>query len=69
MLKTKKTLLKRIKISKTGKIMKKQSRTGHLKVKWNASKKYRKRGLDEQTNPGHKNIIKRLLGKHARKIS
>lgn len=67
-MKTKKTLLKRIKITKTGKILKKQVRTGHLKVKWDANKKYRKKGLSEQENPGHKRIIKRLLATHGRRI-
>jgi len=67
-LKTKKTLLKRVKITKTGKILKKQSRTGHLKAKWTASKKGRKSKRLIQHNKGHKKIIKRLLGKHGKNI-
>lgn len=61
-LKTKKTLRKRVKITKTGKIVKKQVRTGHLKRKWSASKKSRKTRLENQENSGHRKIIKNLLG-------
>jgi ribosomal protein L35 len=68
MLKTKKTLIKRIKISKTGKILKKQSNTGHLKEKWSTSRKHRKARIEEQTNTGHKKLFKKMLGKQARRI-
>jgi ribosomal protein L35 len=61
-LKTRKTLLKRIKVSKNGKLMKKQSRTGHLKVKWSTSRKFRKRLRLAQKNTGHIKTLKRLLG-------
>ncbi len=64
-LKTKKTLYKRIRKTKTGKIMRKQIRTGHLKVKWSAKKKYRKAKKKIQKNKGHIKKFNRMLGKHA----
>lgn len=65
-LKTKKTLLKRIKQSKTGKIIREQINTGHLKVKWDANKKYRKSKREVQENSGHIKKFKKMLGKHAK---
>mgnify|MGYP001598964703 CR=1 FL=1 len=41
-IKTKKTLTKRIKITKNGKLLRKQIGTGHLKVKWDSSRSHRK---------------------------
>lgn len=67
-LKTKKTLIKRIKISKSGKIVKSSTSVGHLKVKWDSSRKSRKSGLAIQTNKGHRKMFKRLLAKAGRKI-
>ncbi|MDC0449112.1 50S ribosomal protein L35 [bacterium] len=67
-LKTRKTLKKRVKITKSGKILKKQSRTGHLKVKWSADKKHRKGKRLVQHNKGHVRVIKRLLGKAGKGI-
>ena len=69
MVKTRKTLAKRIKITKGGKILKKQNRTGHLKRKWHASKKHRKTGLESVSSSGYIKKIKSLLGKGANKIS
>ena len=43
-LKTKKTLLKRIRKTKTGKLVRKQVRTGHLKAKWGSKKKPKNKG-------------------------
>lgn len=68
MTKTRKTLLKRVKITKSGKILKKQNRTGHLKRKWSASKKHRKTGLEEMSTRGYKRKVKTMLSKHGRKI-
>jgi ribosomal protein L35 len=62
-LKTKKTLAKRIKITKTGKIRKKAIEAGHLKVKWTASKKSRKGKATTQDNKGHRKMFKKMLGK------
>ena len=59
--KTLKTLQKRIKLSKNGKVMKKDVNTGHLKVKWSANKKFRKKGYSSQPNKGHTRIFKKLL--------
>lgn len=56
-----KTLQKRIKITKNGKIMTKAIRTGHLKSKWSANKKFRKQGLSEFTTKGYKKVFKKLL--------
>jgi large subunit ribosomal protein L35 len=67
-LKTKKTLAKRVKVTKTGKIVKKQSRTGHLKEKWTAGRKSRKTKRVKQKNKGHKKIFKKMLGKKAKGV-
>lgn len=67
-LKTRKTLSKRVKISKGGKIMKKQSRTGHLKVKWSSSRKFRKAKRLAQHNKGHIRSIKKMLARAGRNI-
>jgi len=56
-LKTKKTLAKRIKITKSGKILRKQIRTGHLFRKMDASRRMRKRRIQVQ---GSKRIVKKL---------
>ena len=61
-LKTKKTLSKRIKVSKTGKLIRKQINTGHLKAKWGSKKKFRKAKRQEQSNKGHVVKFKRMLG-------
>ena len=57
-LKTKKTLTKRIKVTKNGKLMRKQNRMGHLKIKMDSSRKLRKRQLSRIMN---KKVAKRLL--------
>jgi ribosomal protein L35 len=62
-LKTKKTLKKRIRVTKKGKIIKKQTRIGHLKRKWSTNHKFRKKKRESQDNIGHKKVIKKLLGK------
>lgn len=66
--KTKKTLMKRIKITKNGKIMRKQSNNGHLKVKMDSSRKHRKQLLGEQIDAGHIRMYKKLLGKQGRLV-
>lgn len=65
-MKTKKTLAKRVKITGSGKLLKNQSDTGHLKVKWSANKKTRKNKRLVQHNKGHIKIIKKLLGKYGK---
>jgi ribosomal protein L35 len=66
--KTKKTLMKRIKITKNGKIMHKQTRLGHLKRKMDASRKGRKNEMVSQTNYANKKRFKNLLSKAGRRI-
>jgi len=61
-LKTKQTLKKRIRVTKTGKIVRKQIRTGHLKVKWGTNKKHRKNKQATQDNKGNIIKLKRMLG-------
>ena len=67
-LKTKKTALKRVKITKSGKILRKQVRTGHLKRKWSTNKHHRKNTGADVSNIGHIKIFKQLLKKGAKKI-
>lgn len=67
-IKTKKTLMKRIKISKSGNIMRRQVGIGHLKSKWSTSKRFRKLKNSIQENVGHRKIIKRLLGSHSKGV-
>jgi len=64
-LKTKKTLLKRIRVTKNKKLVRGQVRTGHLKVKWGANKKFRKAKSKVIKNKGHKRKFRKMLGKHA----
>lgn len=68
-MKTKKTLLKRVKITKTGKILKKQNNNGHLNRKSSVNKSHRKDRLEKVERKGYKKQVKTLLGKHGRKIS
>ena len=65
-LKTRKTLLKRVKITKSGKLMKKLVGMGHLKVKASVDRKARKQMLTQQMNSGHKKMFKKLLAKNVR---
>ena len=67
-IKTKKTLLKRVKITSTGKIVKKQNGNGHLAIKKSANRKHRKDKRSVQLNTGHKKLIKSLLGTKGRGI-
>ena len=52
-----------MKITKSGKLLKKQSGTGHLKAKWSSSKKHRKNRTQIQPNKGHVKVLKTLLAK------
>lgn len=67
-IKTRKTLTKRVKITKGGKILRKQTRNGHLKRKMDASRKNRKSQVTAQENAGHRKVIKKLLAKAGRRI-
>ncbi len=65
-IKTKKTILKRIRITRKGKILKKNTRMGHLKIKFDASRKSRKSNIVSQDNKGHIKVIRKLVGKHGK---
>ena len=67
-IKTKKTLLRRVKITKTGKIMKKSVGMVHLKEKKSSPNKTRNSGISEQKNKGHKKMFKKMLNKHGKEI-
>ncbi|HCC41971.1 hypothetical protein A2473_03580 [candidate division WWE3 bacterium RIFOXYC2_FULL_42_13] len=67
-MKSKKTLLKRIRVTKNGKLMKKSVSIGHLKRKWSSSRKHRKTQMSEQLNRGHIKIIRSLLVKKGKGI-
>ncbi len=61
-LKTKKTLIKRIKITGNGKIMRKKVSTGHLKVKWSTSLRHRK-GRSQVVSSTHTKTLRAMLPK------
>lgn len=65
-LKTRKTLLKRVKITKNGKFMRKVVGMAHLKEKVSADRKAVKRKPREQVNKGHIKRFRKLLAKHSR---
>ncbi len=67
-LKTKRTLLKRVKITKSGKIVKKSIGMGHLKVKKSVANKQRNSSISEQENKGHRKMFRKLLNKHGKGI-
>ncbi|OGC50138.1 hypothetical protein A3A69_01465 [candidate division WWE3 bacterium RIFCSPLOWO2_01_FULL_37_15] len=67
--KTKKTLIKRIKITKRGKVLKKQNSNAHLKVKMSSSRKLRKKKVLTMNDKGHSKIFKKLLAKAGKRIS
>jgi ribosomal protein L35 len=65
-IKARKTLLKRIRITKNGKVMRKSSRIGHLKEKSDSSTRSRKKNLIRLTNSGQLKRFKKLLMKRGR---
>ncbi len=67
-IKTKRTAVKRMKITKGGKILTKQVRTGHLKSKWSTNKRFRKNTGAQVFTTGYKRILKSLLGKSGKGI-
>jgi len=67
-IKTRKTLLKRIKLTKNGKMMKKLIGMAHLKVKTTVDRKASKKKLRQQIDIGHKKMFRKLLAKHSRRI-
>ena len=61
-LKAKKTLLKRLRITRNGKMVRGQIRTGHLKVKWSTNKRLRKAKKKIIISRGYRRKFKKLLG-------
>ncbi len=61
-LKTKKTLVKRIKITGSGKIMRKKISRGHLKVKWSSSLRHKK-GRSQEVSSTHTKSLRAMLPK------
>ncbi len=68
-MKTKKTLVKRIKVTKGGKLLRKRVRTSHLKSKWSTSRRHRKSAGSTVANTGHKRIFQKLLNKRAKGLN
>lgn len=66
-LKTRKTLLKRLKVTKKGKLMRKVIGMAHLKAKVSADRKGVKKNLKEIVNEGHIRMFRKLLAKHSKK--
>ena len=62
-MKTKKTLIKRIKLTKRGKMLKKHIKNSHLKVKLGSSTKHRKNRTSSIKSAGYRKMFKKLLGK------
>lgn len=60
-IKPKKTLKKRVKVTKGGKLIRKQIETGHLKRKWTANKKHRKAD-PKKIKEGYKKKFEKMLG-------
>jgi ribosomal protein L35 len=67
-LKTRKTLMKRIRITKNGKLVRRKTQIGHLKVKWDSSRTSRKNRTSVQEDRGHKRVFKKLLAGAGRRI-
>jgi ribosomal protein L35 len=67
-LKTRKTLLKRIKISKNGRITKRKVGLKHLKVNKDVGHKQRNNAASAFTNKKIIGRFKKMLGKHGKKL-
>ena len=65
-LKTKKTLLKRVRVTKNKKLIRGQVNAGHLKVKWGAKKKRRKAMKKVVKSAKQAKKFRKMLGKHAK---
>jgi len=68
-LKTKKTLAKRVKVTGSGKVMVNYGRSGHLKRKYSANRKNRKKGYKKLKANAFQKKIKSLLGKKGSDIN
>ena len=67
-LKTKKTLLRRIKITKKGKMIRNKVGLNHLKVKVGTNQNFRHGKQAQITTKGYRKKFKRLLGKASSKL-
>ena len=67
-LKTRKTLLRRIKISRNGKITKRKVGLKHLKVNKGVGQKQRSNSPSEFTNKKIIGRFKKMLGKYGKKL-
>ncbi len=67
-LKTKKTLIRRIKISKYGVVTKNKVGLKHLKVNKNSGQKQRARTQNKFTNKKIKGRFKKMLGKYGKNL-
>lgn len=67
-MKTNKTFIKRLKVSKSGKPLKKKIGISHLNRKWTASRRTRKRGTEEIVEKGYIKMIKKLAPSLSGKI-
>lgn len=65
-LKTRKTLMKRVKVTKTGKFMNKLIGMAHLKATKSVDRKEKKGKITKQGNVGHRRMFKKLLAKEVR---
>ncbi len=68
-IKTKKTLKKRVKITGGGKVMVNHGSDGHLKRKYSADQKNRKKGYRKFKSNAFKKKFKKLLGKKGSNIN
>lgn len=67
-LKSKKTLLKRIRITKNNKVIQKQNNNGHLKIKKSSSNKHKKDRRVTQTTKGYIKVFSRMLAENGKKL-
>jgi ribosomal protein L35 len=67
-LKTKKTLLRRIKITGSKKILKNKVGNAHLKIKVHSGKKGRSKGYTSVLTKGYRKNFKKMLAKRGAKI-
>lgn len=65
-MKTNKTLMKRVKVSKSGKLMRNLIGMAHLKAGKSVDRKIKKGKIIQQMNKGHVKTFKKLLAKQAR---
>jgi ribosomal protein L35 len=68
-MKTRKTLLKRLRVTKRGKILKRYSKNGHLKIKSDSSTKSRKKHMVQQRGVRQLRVLKKLLAKHGKGVN